>query len=78
MMWRGCASCFREGEREKAFVVILRHSTACIAFLSFSLPFLGLLSSFLFYFPVSDFVQATLIQRKKLERLFFLADAKPV
>lgn len=59
-------------------MVILRHSTACIAFLSFSLPFLGLLSSFLFYFPVSDFVQASLIQKKKLERLFFLANAKPV
>lgn len=78
-MWRGCASCFREGEREKAFVVILRHSTACIAFLGSPLRFLGLLSSFLFYFPVSDFIQASLIKIfKKLEWLFFLADVKPV
>lgn len=78
MMWRGCASCFREGEREKAFVVILRHSTACIAFLSFLFPFRGLLSSFLFYFPVSDFIQASLIKNfLKLEWLGFLADVKP-
>lgn len=42
-------------------MVILRHSTACIAFLSSCLPFLGLLSSFLFYFAVSDFIQASLI-----------------
>lgn len=78
MMWRGCASCFREGEREEAFVVILRHSTACIAFLSFLFPFRGLLSSFLFYFPVSDFIQASLIKNfLKLEWLGFLADVKP-
>lgn len=47
-------------------MVILRHSTACIAFLSFPFPFLGLLSSLLFYFPVSDFVQASLIKNFKV------------
>lgn len=47
-------------------MVILRHGTACIAFLSFSLPFLGLVSSFLSYFPVSDFVQTSFIQKRKI------------
>lgn len=79
MMWRGCASRFREGEREKAFVVILRLSTACIAFLSSRLPFLGLLSSFLSCFPISDFIQASLIKFfLKLERMGLLVDVKPV
>lgn len=79
MMWRGCASCFREGEREKAFVVILRRSTACIAFLCLPFPFLGLLCPFLSYFPVSDFIQASFIKNFfKLEWLGFLADGKPV
>lgn len=69
MMWRGCAFCFREGEREKAFVAILRHGTVCIAFLKGFL-FLSLsISSFLSYFPVSDFIQASLIQKKRKVRI---------
>lgn len=69
----------REKEKRLLWLFLGTAQHACIAFLGSPLPFLGLLSSFLVYFPVSDFIQASLIKLlKKLEWLFFLADVKPV